>query len=47
MVYEPVTRLEYSVTRGSPIKNHRGVLVFSEAGQGTRISFLLPARFGA
>lgn len=39
VLYQPCTRIEYSVTRGSPIKNHRGVLCFSEVGAGTLLHY--------
>ncbi len=41
VVFEPPKRIEYVVTRGSPIKNHRGVILFQEAAGGTQLDYTI------
>lgn len=39
--FQPPSVIEYAVTRGSPIKNHLGRLVFSDADGGTRLVYTI------
>ncbi|MGH8530824.1 MAG: SRPBCC family protein [Nevskiales bacterium] len=39
VVFEPPKRIEYVVSRGSPIKNHRGVILFKEASGDTQLDY--------
>jgi uncharacterized protein YndB with AHSA1/START domain len=39
VVFEPTRRIEYEVSRGSPLKNHRGVILFDEAPGGTELEY--------
>ncbi len=41
VVFEPAKRIEYVVSRGSPIKNHRGVILFKEASGGTQLDYTI------
>lgn len=41
VVFEPGQRIEYTVTRGSPIKNHRGVILFRADAGGTRLDYTI------
>lgn len=42
VTFEPHRRIEYSVTRGSPIKNHLGTVDLSDAaGGGTAIDYVI------
>lgn len=42
VTFEPSTRIEYTVTRGSPIKNHLGTVDLSDApGGGTAIDYVI------
>ena len=41
VVFEPDQLMEYVVSKGSPIKNHRGRLEFSEAGGKTRLNYTI------
>ena len=40
-VFEPNRKIEYTVTKGSPIKNHLGRLEFSETGNGTHLHYTI------
>lgn len=40
-VYEPAKRIEYQITRGSPIKNHNGVMVFTESAGVTTVDYTI------
>ncbi|HEX4872611.1 MAG TPA: SRPBCC family protein [Nevskiaceae bacterium] len=37
--FEPPARIEYRVTRGGPLKNHRGELRFTEVPGGTQLDY--------
>ncbi|MDE1011861.1 MAG: SRPBCC family protein [Paraburkholderia fungorum] len=37
--FEPPRRIEYSVTRGSPLRNHHAVIALSPSENGTEISW--------
>lgn len=39
--FEPPQRIEYRVTKGSPIKNHVGRLVFTAVDGGTRLDYTI------
>lgn len=40
VVFEPTRRIEYQISRGSPFKNHHGVILFAEApGGGTELAY--------
>ena len=42
VTFEPSTRIEYTVTRGSPIKNHLGTVDLSDAPNGgTAIDYVI------
>lgn len=38
---EPDQRIEYRITRGSPLRNHRGALSFAPVGNGTEVSWTI------
>lgn len=40
-VFEPNKLIEYTVTKGSPIKNHLGRMVFSETGGKTQLHYTI------
>jgi uncharacterized protein YndB with AHSA1/START domain len=39
--FMPPSVIEYTVTRGSPIKNHLGRLVFADADHGTKLDYTI------
>jgi len=39
--FEPPERIEYKVTKGSPIKNHRGEIRFTAVEGGTRLDYTI------
>jgi uncharacterized protein YndB with AHSA1/START domain len=39
VAFEPPRRIEYEISRGSPLKNHRGVIVLAEAAGGTEVAY--------
>ena len=39
--FEPPARIEYQVTRGGPIKNHIGRMLFSDAEGGTKLDYTI------
>lgn len=39
--FEPPALIEYRVTRGSPIKNHRGELRFTDVDGGTKLDYVI------
>ena len=39
--FQAPTVIEYAVTRGSPIKNHLGRLVFADADSGTKLDYTI------
>jgi uncharacterized protein YndB with AHSA1/START domain len=41
VTFEPNRRIEYTVTRGSPIKNHLGTVDFREADGATEIDYVI------
>lgn len=41
VVFERPQRIEYVVSKGSPIKNHRGVILFKPAGGGTELDYTI------
>lgn len=41
VVFERPRRIEYVVSRGSPIKNHRGVILFQPASGGTQLDYTI------
>ncbi len=41
VVFERPRRIEYVVSRGSPIKNHRGVILFQPAPGGTQLDYTI------
>ncbi len=45
VTFEPDQRIEYSVTRGGPIKNHLGTVDLKAVGQSTEIDYVI--RFDA
>jgi uncharacterized protein YndB with AHSA1/START domain len=44
-VYEPDERIEYRITRGSPLRGHHGSMVFRPHGDGCHLHYVI--RFGA
>lgn len=40
-VSTPGKRIEYFISRGSPLKNHEGVIEFSPEGKGTRVDYVI------
>ena len=40
-VFEPPERIEYQITKGGPIKNHRGEMNFAEIEGGTRLDYTI------
>jgi hypothetical protein len=50
--FEPPRRIEYRITRGSPLRNHRANVVFSPNGASTEVTWTIefetrPALLGA
>jgi uncharacterized protein YndB with AHSA1/START domain len=41
----PNERIVYRITKGSPLRNHRGVMEFSSLGTGSRLHYVI--EFGA
>lgn len=41
LVFERPRRIEYAISRGSPFRNHRGVIVFDEAAGGTKVEYAI------
>lgn len=41
VIYEPGKRMEYVVSKGSPIKNHRGIMRFEAENGGTRLDYMI------
>lgn len=39
--FDPPERIEYRITKGSPIKNHQGRLNFSEVTGGTKLDYTI------
>jgi uncharacterized protein YndB with AHSA1/START domain len=39
--FEPPARIEYRITKGSPIKNHRGLLLFTDVTGGTKLEYTI------
>lgn len=39
VLFEPNRRIEYEISRGSPLKNHHGVILFVEADGGTEVEY--------
>lgn len=39
--FDPPQRIEYRITRGGPIKNHLGRLLFSEVPGGTKLEYTI------
>ncbi|MBI3171792.1 MAG: SRPBCC family protein, partial [Hydrocarboniphaga effusa] len=39
--FDPPQRIEYRITRGGPIKNHLGRLLFSEVPGGTQLDYTI------
>jgi hypothetical protein len=39
--FQPPSIIEYKITRGSPIKNHHGRLVFTDADRGTKLDYTI------
>lgn len=39
VMYEPGKRMEYIISRGSPLKDHRGVMRFESENGGTRLDY--------
>lgn len=37
--FEPASRIEYTITRGSPVKNHYGTMCFSDDNGGTLLDY--------
>ncbi|HEX4895268.1 MAG TPA: SRPBCC family protein [Solimonas sp.] len=41
VTFEPASRIEYTVTRGSPIRNHLGTVDLRDAGGATAIDYVI------
>jgi uncharacterized protein YndB with AHSA1/START domain len=39
--FQPPTVIEYTVSRGGPIKNHLGRMLFSDADSGTKLDYTI------
>jgi uncharacterized protein YndB with AHSA1/START domain len=39
--FEPPGRIEYRITRGSPLKNHLGRLLFADEAGGTKLNYTI------
>ena len=39
--FESPSRIEYQITQGGPIKNHRGTLLFTEVPGGTQLEYTI------
>lgn len=39
--YQPATLIEYTVTRGGPVKNHLGRIEFKDAPGGTKLEYTI------
>lgn len=37
--FTPNERVEYVISKGSPLKNHKGTMEFSDTGSGTRLRY--------
>lgn len=44
IAFEPNRRIEYTITRGSPLNDHRGVMEFEANGSGTRLHYTITFR---
>jgi uncharacterized protein YndB with AHSA1/START domain len=44
-VFEPDRRIEYRITRGSPLRGHHGSMAFTPQGQGCHLRYVIT--FGA
>lgn len=40
-LYEPDRRIEYTITKGSPLRNHKGVMEFEADGEGSRLHYTI------
>lgn len=40
-VFESPSRIEYRITRGSPLRNHHGIIRFTPQGTGTRLDYTI------
>ncbi len=40
-LYQPDRRIEYRVTKGSPLRNHLGVMCFDSDGNGSRLRYTI------
>jgi hypothetical protein len=43
-VCEPDERIEYRITRGSPLRGHHGSMVFSRLGEGCHLHYVISFR---
>ena len=41
LVSDAPKRIEYTVSKGGPIKNHLGVILFEPAGKDTRVTYTI------
>lgn len=41
VAFEPNRRIDYQITRGSPLKNHLGQIRFESSGGGTEIDYVI------
>ncbi|TJY65152.1 SRPBCC family protein [Sinimarinibacterium sp. CAU 1509] len=39
--FEPMQRIAYQITRGSPLKNHIGIINFTDEGNSTLIDYVI------
>lgn len=44
--FEPNTRIDYRITRGSPLRNHRGSVRFEASGSGTKVTWNIEYEMG-
>lgn len=40
-VFEPPSLIEYRICRGSPLRNHHGIIRFTPQGTGTRLDYTI------
>ena len=39
--YEPSTRIEYKISRGTPLRDHHGIVRFTPKGAGTEVAWTI------
>lgn len=44
--YEPASRIEYKISRGTPLKDHHGIVRFAPKGDGTEVAWTIRFELG-